>query len=169
LRLLLKIVIKFLQSVRNRQPLCLTSAVIAILDLLVIHPIAIADRPIQATLPQIADGAYLYGEVPRPDVIGKEYIVLDKSGDRAIGAFYLPRSEFSCFYGRFQGSRLNITLVDPFDRQKSNYTLAITRNGLTASKQQKLGTPTYQSLGKFSKIDRQILNSCKSQFKNVKY
>ena len=169
MRLLLKIVIKFLQSVRNRQPLCLTSAVIAILDLLVIHPIAIADRHIQATLPpQIADGAYLYGEVTRPDVIGKEYIVLDKSGDRAIGAFYLPRSEFSCFYGRFQGSRLNITLVDPFDRQKSNYTLAITSNGLTASKHQKLGTPTYRSLQKVSKIDRQILNSCKSQFKNVK-
>jgi hypothetical protein len=168
LRLLQKIVIKFLQSVCNRQPLCLTSAAIAILDLLVIHPIAIGDRSTQAALPQIADGAYLYGEVTRPNVIGKEYIVIDKRGDRAVGAFYLPRSEFICFYGRFQGSRLNITLVDPFDRQKSSYTLAVTSNGLTASKQQKLGTPTYQSLAKVSKIDRQILTSCKSQFKNVK-
>ena len=168
MRLLLKIVIKFLQSVRNRQPLCLTSAAIAILDLLVIHPLVMADRHIQATLPQIADGAYLYGEVTRSDVIGKEYIVLDKSGNKAIGAFYLPRSEFSCFYGRFQGSQLNLTLVDPFDRQKSNYTLIVTGNGLNTSKQQKLGTPAYQSLGKLGKIDRQILNSCKIQFKNFK-
>ncbi len=168
MRLLLKIVIKFLQSVRNRQPLYLISAAIAILDLVVIHPIVMADRPTQAALPQIADGAYLYGEVSRPNVIGKEYIAIDKRGDRVIGAFYLPRSEFSCFYGRVQGSQLNITLVDPFDRQKSNYMLAVTANGLTASKHQKLGTPTYRSLGKLGKIDRQILTSCKSQFKNVK-
>lgn len=166
---MLKIVTQFLQSARNSHQFWLTSGAFAILELLVVHPVAIADRLSRSILPQIADGAYLYGEVNRPEVIGKEYIVFEKIGNKTIGAFYLPRSEFSCFYGRFKGAILNLTLIDPFDGQKSSYTLIRTHNGLIANREQTIGMPIYQPLNQLGQIDRQILTTCKLQLKNVKY
>lgn len=110
------------------------------------------------------NGVYLYGESDRPDVVGKEYMIFETTNNKAIGAFYMPQSEFSCFYGQFKGSRLNITLIDSYDRQKYNFTFALNPNGLTASKQPMMGEPTYQPLGsKISTNERQILDACKQQ------
>jgi hypothetical protein len=114
----------------------------------------------------VVNGVHLYGESPRPNIIGKEYIIFEKSGSKAIGAFYLPRSEFSCFYGQFKASRLNVTLFDPFDRRKYTFSLALAPEGLTASKQPMLGQPTYQPLTTISTNDRQILTACKQQLQN---
>lgn len=111
----------------------------------------------------LANGVYLYGETARPDIVGKEYIVFETIGTKARGAFYLPRSEFSCFYGQLRGSRLNVTVIDPFDRQQYNFTLTVNSNGLNASKQPKSGQPTYQPLDKVSPNDLRILAACKSQ------
>jgi hypothetical protein len=111
----------------------------------------------------ITGGVHLYGESERPDVVGKEYIIFETIGNKTIGAFYLPRSEFNCFYGQFKGSRLDVTLIDAFDRQKYNFSLALSSTGLTASKQPLMGEPTYQPLGKISNNDRQILATCKLQ------
>jgi hypothetical protein len=125
-----------------------------------------ATAPLPANITPAANGVYLYGESDRPDVVGKEYMVFETTNNQAIGAFYLPQSEFSCFYGQFKGSRLNITLIDTYDRQKYNFTFALNPNGLTASKQPMMGEPTYQPLGsKISTNERQILDACKQQLK----
>jgi hypothetical protein len=125
--------------------------------------------PTQSILPQISGGVYLYGETDRSNVIGKEYIIVEIIGNKAIGAFYLPRSEFNCFYGRLKGSLLNLTLIDALDGQKYSYKLRLNANGLTASQQPLTGLPTYRPLSKIGEIDRQILTACKLQLQNKHY
>jgi hypothetical protein len=169
------IVNTLLQSIHSSKQRWFTSLAIAVLATLASNPTALADRPNQLVSSQTASyvsttpstsGVYLYGESDRPDVVGKEYIIFETIGNKTIGAFYLPQSEFSCFYGQFRGSRLNVTLIDTFDRQKYNFSLTINPNGLTASKQPMMGEPTYQPLGKISSNDLQILTTCKQQLQN---
>ncbi len=156
------IVTKLLQFVGNSHNRWQIGAVIAVLATL-IGSTALADKPTRSIAPHESGEIYLYGESDRPNVLGKEYIIFETIGNKTIGAFYLPQSEFSCFYGRFNGSHLNLTLIDTYDRQKYNYTLTLAANGLTASKQPMMGAPTYQPLGKISALDRQILTACKTQ------
>jgi hypothetical protein len=125
-----------------------------------------AAAPTPTILPQIPDGVYLYGEADRSNVVGKEYIIVEIIGNKAIGAFYMPRSEFNCFYGRLKGSRLNLTLIDTFENQKYNYTLTLNSHGLTAGQQPTIEQPTYRPLSKIGAIDHHILNACKVQLKN---
>ncbi len=166
---MLTILTTFLPSIRTYKKCWLTSLAIAVLATLTGTPLAIsasADRAIsqsRQTDAPIANGVHLYGESLRPNVVGKEYIIFEKNGSKTIGAFYLPRSEFSCFYGQFKASRLNVTLFDPFDRRKYTFSLALVPDGLTASKQPMLGQPTYLPLSKISTNDRQILTACKQQ------
>ena len=159
------VVIGLLQSIHRSKKSWLTRIAIG---LLVIpgQPIALAQRQ-QSSVNSIANGVHLYGESNRPDVVGKEYIILETTRDRAIGAFYLPRSEFSCFYGQFKGARLNLTIIDPFDGQKSKSTLTYGRSGLSASKQPLMGQPNYQPLSNISQNDRRILGICKQQLKLI--
>jgi hypothetical protein len=166
------VVTTLLQSIFSSKQRCLTSGVIAILVTLASNPTALADRPSRLVSSQPTshlnatpniDGVYLYGESSQPDVVGKEYIVFETIGNKTIGAFYLPRSEFSCFYGQFKGARMNVTLIDTFDRQKYNFALALNPSGMIASKQPMMGEPSYQPLGKISDNDRQILTACKLQ------
>jgi hypothetical protein len=164
------IVNRLWQFIRNRNNHWLPSIVIAVLITLASHTAATGnattaaiDRPHRVNVTPTANGVYLYGEADKPDVVGKEYMVFETIGSKTIGAFYLPRSEFNCFYGQFTGARLNVTLIDAFDLQKYKFTLALNPNGLTASKQPMMGEPTYQPLGKISNNDLQILNTCKLQ------
>lgn len=157
----------FLPSIHISKKRQLTSLAIAFLATFTGNSLAISqshpsDEP-------VANGVYLYGESLRPNAIGKEYIVFEKNGNKTIGAFYLPRSEFSCFHGQFKASRLNVTLFDPFDRRKYNFSLALVPDGLTASQQPILGQPTYQPLSKISTNDRQILAACKQQLQTSKW
>jgi hypothetical protein len=168
------IVHTLLQSIRNGKNHWLTSITIAVLITLSSHTAvaantntAMVDRPSQLTVTPTANGVYLYGEADKPDVVGKEYMVFETIGNKTIGAFYLPRSEFNCFYGQFKGSRLNVTLIDAFDLQKYKFALTLNPNGLTASKQPMMGEPTYQPLGKISNNDLQILKTCKLQLQKL--
>jgi hypothetical protein len=167
---------KLLHSIHNNKKLWLMSAAIAAITLVSGNNTALGDKPDRLSLQaasqavianppsgNISSNIYLYGETNRPDIIGKEYIVFEKIGSKTVGAFYLPQSEFSCFYGNFNGSKLNITLLDTYDGQKYKYSLALNPSGLTASKQPMMGTPTYQPLGKISTNDLRILNACKAQ------
>jgi hypothetical protein len=153
-----------LPSIRTNKKLWLTNIAILMLATFAGNSLANAQNIVSGE--PIANGVYLYGESPRPNVIGKEYIIFEKIGSKAFGAFYLPRSEFSCFHGQFKESRLNVTLFDPFDRRKYTFNLALAPEGLTASKQPMLGQPTYQLLSTISTNDRQILAACKQQLKN---
>jgi hypothetical protein len=142
------------------------SAIIVTLAAFVGNITAQADKSDRSTLPQIPNGVYLFGEADRSNVVGKEYIIIEIIGNKAIGAFYMPRSEFNCFYGQLKGSRLNLTLIDTFEHQKYNYTLTLNSHGLTAGQQPTIEQPTYRPLSKIGAIDRQILTACKVQLKN---
>lgn len=156
-----------LKSIHNSKKYWLVSGAIVILATIVGDNItALADIPTKINGTPLTTGVYLYGESDRPEVIGKEYIIFERIGNKTVGAFYLPRSEFNCFKGQFQGSRLNVTLTDAFDRQKYNFSLNLNPRGLTASKLPMMGEPTYQPLGKISDNDRRILNACKLQLPN---
>jgi hypothetical protein len=169
---------KLLHSICTSKKLWLTSAAIAALTLVSGNNIALGDKPDRVSFRaasraaianplsgNIAGNIYLYGETDRADIVGKEYIVFETIGRKTVGAFYLPQSEFSCFYGNFNGSKLNITLIDTYDGQKYKFNLALNAKGLTASKQPMMGTPTYQPLGKVSTNDLRILEACKAQLK----
>ena len=156
-----------LKSIHNSKKYWLVSGAIVILATIVGDNITVlADIPNKINGTPLTTGVYLYGESDRPEVIGKEYIIFERIGNKTVGAFYLPRSEFNCFKGQFQGSRLNVTLTDAFDRQKYNFSLNLNPRGLTASKLPMMGEPTYQPLGKISDNDRRILNACKLQLPN---
>ena len=156
-----------LKSICNSRKCWLVSGTIAILAIVVNgNTTALADIPSRLSGTPTTSGMYLYGESDRPETIGKEYIIFERSGNKTIGAFYLPRSEFNCFKGQFQGSRLNVTLTDAFDRQKYNFSLNLDPRGLTASKLPMMSEPTYQPLGKISDNDRRILSACKLQLPN---
>lgn len=142
------------------------SAIIVTLAAFVGNITAQADKSDQSILPQISGGVYLFGEADRSNVVGKEYIIVEIIGNKAIGAFYMPRSEFNCFYGRLKGSRLNLTLIDTFENQKYNYTLTLNSHGLTAGKLPTIEQPTYRPLSKIGEIDHQILTACRVQLKN---
>jgi hypothetical protein len=172
---MLTIFTTFLPSIHTHQKRWLTSLTIAVVVTLAGNPLAVSSLVSDLAISQsrvsvdsVANGVHLYGESLRPNVIGKEYIIFEKNGSKAIGAFYLPRSEFSCFYGQFKDARLNVTLFDPFDRHKYTFSLALAADGLTASKQPMLGQPTYQPLSKISTNDRQILAACKQQLQKSK-
>jgi hypothetical protein len=158
-----------LQSIRNGKNRWFISSVVAVLVIFIGQKTAAADTTAMVELasrvsvPPTVNGVYLYGESDRPDLVGKEYMVFETIGTKTIGAFYLPRSEFSCFYGQFKGSHLNVTLIDAFDLKKYQLTLNLNPNGLTASKQPMMGEPTYQPIGKVSNSDLLILQTCKLQ------
>ena len=160
------VITTLLQSIFSSKKRWLSSVAIAVLATLAGNTTALGENLNRLSQTPTANGVYLYGESDQPDVVGKEYIIFETIGNKTIGAFYLPRSEFSCFRGKFQGSRLNVTLIDALDGQKYNFTLTINPRGLTASKQPMMGEPSYQPLGKISDNDRRILNTCKVQLAN---
>ncbi len=163
------IVQTLLQFIRSGQNRWFTSIGIAILATLASHqaaaasPTAMVANYSQLSVTPTVNGVYLYGESDKPDLVGKEYMVFETIGNKTIGAFYLPQSEFSCFYGQFKGTRMDVTLIDAIDLQKYKFTLALNPNGLTASRQPLMGEPTYQPIGKVSANDLQILKTCKLQ------
>lgn len=158
-----------LQSIRNGRNRWFIASALVILAIFIGQETAAANATAmvasstQLTVPPTANGVYLYGESDRVDVVGKEYMIFETIGNKTIGAFYLPKSEFSCFYGQFKGSRLNVTLIDAFDLKKYQLTLNLNPNGLTASKQPMMGEPTYQPIGKVSHNNLLILQTCKLQ------
>lgn len=65
-----------------------------------------------ASVKHLADGIYLYGQSSQPEQLGQEYMVFEVQGNRVIGAFYMPQSEFNCFQGNLESQQLNITLAN---------------------------------------------------------
>lgn len=43
--------------------------------------------------------ASVYGETPQPNQIRQNYLVFARQNGKVVGAFYTPRSEFTCFTG----------------------------------------------------------------------
>lgn len=95
----------------------------------------------------LAEGVYLYGQSQKPDEIKKEYFVFEVRRGQVIGAFYLPRSAFYCFYGTVELTQLNLTVVDSFDGTTSGYSVNLQQ---------------YHRIPSVSDNDRRILGICKA-------
>ncbi|MEG3850313.1 MULTISPECIES: hypothetical protein [unclassified Microcoleus] len=98
----------------------------------------------------LAEGIYLYGQSSKPDEIKKEYFVFEMRQSKVVGAFYLPRSAFYCFYGTLDRTQLNLTVVDSYDGSRSPYSVNLQQ---------------YYPIPVISENDRRILGICKAAHK----
>ena len=94
----------------------------------------------------LADGIYLYGQSSKPDEIKQEYFVFEMRQSKVVGAFYLPRSAFYCFYGTSDRTQLNLIVVDSYDASRSPYSVNLQQ---------------YYRISAVSDNDRRILGICK--------
>ena len=94
----------------------------------------------------LADGIYLYGQSSQPDEIKKEYFVFEMRQSKVVGAYYLPRSAFYCFYGTSDRTQLNLIVVDSYDGSRSPYSVNLQQ---------------YYRISAVSDNDRRILGICK--------
>ncbi len=98
-----------------------------------------------ATLP---DDVYLYGNSPAPNQLAHNYVVFERHKGKVVGAFYSPQSEFTCFAGNLQGTRLDVeALVSEEPAPQA------VRAQLTSLHQ----------LQRVSANDRRMLTACKQQ------
>ncbi|MEM6598044.1 MAG: hypothetical protein AAF635_07735 [Cyanobacteria bacterium P01_C01_bin.69] len=74
----------------------------------------------------LADGNYLFGQSPQPNVNGAAYTVLSVQNSQTVGAFYQPNSSFDCFYGSVQPNQLAINIVDSYEQTVYPYEVALT-------------------------------------------
>lgn len=131
-------------------------------------------------LPQ-KDGTYLYGQSPEPQQIGQEYIVIEIDKGKAVGAFYLPNSEFNCFNGTIEAGKLALLLAngpetEAYPEEITNNTdpqqvvAAIGDRSWGENGSNEITTPysvalqNYHQLSAVSPSDRQILAACKSNY-----
>jgi len=61
----------------------------------------------------LANGVYLYGNSPQPNQLARHYVVFERHNGAVVGAFYSPQSEFTCFAGGMQGTRLEVEALVP--------------------------------------------------------
>ncbi|MFK8181940.1 MAG: hypothetical protein AB8B99_01105 [Phormidesmis sp.] len=81
------------------------------------------EQPSRAVL---EDGTYLFGQSPTRDVLGATYAVLSVQDNRAVGAFYQPRSSYDCFSGDVSPTRLAVNIVDSYSQAVYPYAVALT-------------------------------------------
>lgn len=134
---------------------------------------AIAPR---GKLPE-ADGIYLYGQSPEPEQMGQEYMVFEVRQGKVIGAFYLPYSEFSCFYGTLQSGELALMVAngpdsapypDPVAGQNSQQVATASDSSPIGDGYNPIAYPysvalqDYHQLASVSANDQRILETCKA-------
>ena len=113
----------------------------------------------------LADGVYLYGRSPQPETLGQEYLVFQVRDAQVMGAFYMPRSEFSCFSGSLNSRQMNLLIVDPYDGTKHNYVIALEAASPVAfrnNRSSEIGLKGYYRLNTISENDQRILKTCLS-------
>ena len=90
------------------------------------------------------DGLYLYGEIPQPNQIGKEYVVFQRQKGTVVGAVYSPNSEFSCFRGSQTNNSLEVKSIGSDDHQvgaaKINLSSLYPIKSLSANEQHLIST-----------------------------
>ena len=125
------------------------------------------------------DGIYLYGQSPKPKQIGQEYIVFQVRQGQVIGAFYLPQSEFNCFQGKFDATRLTLKMLypdeltntksqfafHPHSQAQSLAAFSSTESNLPPNKRSisnfyQVNLETYYPITQISNNDRRILAAC---------
>ena len=114
----------------------------------------------------LANGIYLYGRSPKPETLGQEYLVFKVHEGRVAGAFYMPRSEFSCFSGSLKPGQMNLLIADPYDGTKYDYAIALEAVSPVATNRagtSEIGLEGYHRLNTLSQTDHQLLKTCLSE------
>ncbi|MBM0745048.1 hypothetical protein JOY44_26380 (plasmid) [Phormidium sp. CLA17] len=93
----------------------------------------------------LPNGVYLYSNTPQPDQLLNNYVLFQHQNGKVVGAFYSPRSEFSCFVGEIQGSRLDVEA---------------TMNGDSRPVEADTSLVGLHSISTFSANDQRILSMC---------
>ena len=132
----------------------------------------------KGNLPQ-KDGIYLYGQSPKPQQIGQEYMVFEVREGKVIGAFYLPQSEFSCFNGTLQSGNLALMVAYGPDANPYEDSIAVQESQQVATASNKppienvynetaypysIALQNYHQIASISGNDQQILRTCKSNY-----
>jgi hypothetical protein len=121
----------------------------------------------------LPDGVYLYGESSELDQIGQTYMVFESRGGKIIGAFYMPHSEFDCFYGTRQGNELALTVINSYDGMTHTFALGIVENYPVASTSDRqppgngetnFSLEGLQAIANLSDLDRRLLATCKDNY-----
>ncbi len=118
----------------------------------------------------LTDGVYLYGQSPEPEQLGAAYMVFEvKQGD-VVGAFYMPRSSFDCFFGNFEADRLALTVVDSYEQTQHPYAIALDTSSSVAMAGGEtiapVGLEGFQRIDELSANDQRILSTCKTDHSN---
>lgn len=111
----------------------------------------------------LKDGVYLYGQSPQPEQLGQEYLVFKVNQGRIVGAFYMPQSEFNCFYGTINSRKIALSIVDPSDHQVYPYEIAFENVSTVASREDtsiNVRLEGYYPIDKISENDHRLLNTC---------
>lgn len=120
-----------------------------------------------------SNGIYLYGQSAQPEQIGQEYLVFEVNRDRVIGAFYMPRSEFSCFQGTIESQQLRLTMqnsdletADAGSAEGQQYQPVATASTSpnVVSLPVSVTLKNYHPITTVSANDREIINACKASY-----
>lgn len=111
---------------------------------------------------RLANGTYLYGSSAQPDEIGQEYMVFQVHQGQIKGALYMPRSEFSCFTGNFEGNQMKMSVIHPYDGTRNDYAVTLQVPSTVASSGQwpEVSLQGFYRLNEMSVSDRKILDTC---------
>lgn len=128
-----------------------------------------AETSVGASSQTLADGIYLYGQSPELNQVGQTYMVFESRGGKMIGAFYMPQSEFDCFYGTRQGNELALTVVNSYDRMTHTFALGIVQNYPVASASDRpthgqFSLEGFHPIANLSELDQNLLATCKQNY-----
>lgn len=119
----------------------------------------------------LADGTYLYGQSQTAEQLGSAYMVFEVNQGKLLGAFYMPRSSFDCFYGNLEADRMALTVVDSYAQSPHPYAVALESTESIAMTGSETIVPAvtlegFHRLENLSSNDQRILSTCKANYQN---
>ena len=103
-------------------------------------------RSVAAKVP--TNGTYVYGETSQPNQVYQSYLVFNHQNGKVVGAFYTPRSEFTCFTGSQKHKTLDVEPVSVSGTKTTEVSIQL--SGL-------------HRLQAVSANDQRILSACKKE------
>ncbi len=117
----------------------------------------------QGKPPMIADGVYFYGQSPRANQLGQDYMVLQVKQGTVKGVVYQLRSEYSCFTGKVAGNQLQLMVQDPYENETSPYAIALLPPTPIAGSLPKKTVPNlagYYVIPQLGSLEQKLLQAC---------
>jgi len=100
----------------------------------------------------LKDGTYLYGESSQPGELQQEYFVFEVNDNQVVGAAYMPRSDFDCFYGNLSNKKLDLTIVSSYQAEAYPHSVNL---------------QVYEPVAQVSENDQRMLATCKADLANT--